>query len=215
MAGTGGVVAREMPVIHACILNELNAVRGFLDQIDPADTARVSAVADHLTFILDMLHMHHTTEDTLVWPQLKVRAAMDATSIDRMEEQHHRIDESVAGVRSASAAWRAAPSAESAAVLRDRLDNALGVIGLHLDEEVREVVPLIDQHFTAAEWKKVGDAAWAEVKPSDRMIALGIMKEVGTPEAEQMVDELPLPAKVLWPLVGKRMYRRYIEPVRG
>lgn len=30
-----------------------------------------------------------------------------------------------------------------------------------------------------------------------------------------MFGKLPSPVKVLWRLVGKRKYRRYIEPIRG
>jgi hypothetical protein len=30
-----------------------------------------------------------------------------------------------------------------------------------------------------------------------------------------MFGRLPLPVRVLWPIVGRRTYRRYVEPVRG
>ena len=42
------------------------------------------------------------------------------------------------------------------------------------------------------------------------------MVEVATPEkVETMLGQLPSPVKVLWHLVGKRKYRRYITPVHG
>ena len=70
-----------------------------------ADAARVGAVADHLGFLLDGLHLHHTTEDDLIWPALLDRAGMDAPLAARMTDQHRHIDASVAEVRAALPAW--------------------------------------------------------------------------------------------------------------
>ena len=51
-------------------------------EVPPSDTTRVAAVADHLDFLLDGLHMHHTTEDDLIWPKLLQRTRLDAPVTD-------------------------------------------------------------------------------------------------------------------------------------
>ena len=86
----------------------------------------------------------------------------------------------------------------------------------HLNEEERDVVPLIAAHLTEAEWAQVWKKSFDKFTPPQRFTAMGQMLEVATPaEAVAMMEILPPPVKVLWSLIGKRRYRRYIEPVRG
>ena len=54
---------REMPIIHRIFRRQFAEVRTLVQEVPAADAARVGAVADHLGFLLDGLHMHHTTED--------------------------------------------------------------------------------------------------------------------------------------------------------
>jgi len=216
VTGTGGAAAAEMPLIHRIFRSEFAGLGRLVTEVDPADEARVSAVADHLRFMLDGLHMHHTTEDDLVWPQLLERAGMDAPKVERMEQQHQRIDAAVAGIRTAAATWTSAAAPDTAAALAERIGEFLGTLTEHLDEEERDVVPLIDEHLSEEEWAQVGRAGFAKFTPAQRWIATGQMVEVATDEeAAMMFGKLPPPVKVLWRLVGKRKYRRYIEPIRG
>ncbi len=160
--------------------------------------------------------MHHTTEDDLVWPKLLDRAGLDAPLVERMEEQHRQIDASVAEVRAAMSAWRSELTQATSSALADRIGEFLVVLEGHLDEEEQVVVPLIDRHLTEAEWQEVGERGFEKFTPAQRWIATGQMVEVATPEeAAMMFGQLPPPVKVLWRLIGKRKYRRYITSVRG
>jgi hemerythrin-like domain-containing protein len=211
--GTGGAAAREMPLIHRIFRRHFAEVRALVQEVPAGDAERVRAVADHLGFLLDGLHMHHTTEDELIWPALGERAGIDAPLVARMAEQHQQIDGSVAEVRAASGTWRSAPTPTASSALADRIGEFLVVLEAHLDEEEAVVVPLIERHLTEAEWHEVGKRGFAKFTPAQRWIATGQLIEVSTPEEAAMV--LPPPVKVLWPLIGKRRYRRYITPVRG
>ena len=216
MSSTGGPAAREMPIIHRIFRRQFAEVRALVQQVPGDDAARVGAVADHLGFLLDGLHMHHTTEDDLIWPKLLDRAGLDAPLVERMEEQHQQIDASVSEVRESLSVWRAGPSPASSSTLVARMGEFLGVLEGHLDEEEQDVVPLIDRHLTEAEWQEVGQRGFEKFTPAQRWIATGQMVEVATPEeAAMMFGSLPRPVKMLWHLVGKRTYRRYIAPVRA
>jgi hemerythrin-like domain-containing protein len=176
----------------------------------------VSAVADHLEFLLHGLHMHHTTEDDLIWPKLLDRAGLDAPLVERMEEQHQQIDTSVAEVRTAMAVWRSDPTPATSSALSDRIGEFLIVLEGHLDEEEQVVVPLIDRDLTEAEWQEVAERGFKKFTPAERWIATGLIVEIATSEeAAMMFGTLPPPVKVLWNLIGKRKYRRYITSVRG
>jgi hemerythrin-like domain-containing protein len=216
MSSTGGPAAREMPIIHRIFRRQFAEVRALVPEAPAADATRVGAVADHLGFLLDGLHMHHTTEDDLIWPKLLDRAGLDAPLVERMEEQHQQIDASVAEVRAAMSVWRSDPAPATSSTLADRIGEFLVVLEGHLDEEEQVVVPLIDRHLTEAEWQEVGERGFEKFTPAQRWIATGQMVEVATPEeVAMMFGQLPPPVKVLWHLIGKRKYRRYITSVRG
>ena len=213
---TGGAAGREMPIIHRIFRRQFAEVRMLVLDVPARDATRVGAVADHLGFLLDALHMHHATEDDLIWPKVSERAGLDAPSVKRMEEQHQQIDAAVAQVRAALSAWRADPAPAASSALADRLGEFLVVLEGHLDEEEQVVVPLIDRHLTEAEWEEVGERGFEKFTPAQRWIATGQMVEVATPEeAARMFGTLPLPVKVIWHLIGSRKYRRYITSVRG
>jgi hemerythrin-like domain-containing protein len=216
MSGIAGPAAREMPIIHRIFRRQFAEVRALVQEVPRSDATRVAAVADHLGFLLDGLHMHHTTEDELIWPKLLDRARLDAPLVERMEEQHQQIDASVAEVRAAMSAWRSDPTPATSSVLADRIGEFLVVLEGHLDEEEQVVVPLIDRSLTEAEWQEVGQRGFEKFTPAQRWIATGQMVEVATPEeVAMMFSKLPPPVKVLWHLIGKRKYRRYMTSVRG
>ena len=213
--GTGGACAREMPVLHDLMRTEFTALHRLVGGVDPQDASRVSAVAQHIRFMMDLLYFHHSTEDDLIWPPLKQRARLDVERIQRMEDQHEQIERAVNEVRSATATWESSPEPATAAALTEHLEQFLRVLEPHLEEEERDVVPLIDQHFSAREWRQVGDESFEKFTPAQRWIALGLLTDLQTPGSAAMLSELPAPVRILWPLVGRRRYRRYISPVRG
>jgi hemerythrin-like domain-containing protein len=205
-----------MLTIHRIFRRQFAELQALVQEVPAGDAMRVGAVADHLGFLIDGLHMHHTTEDDLIWPKLLDRAGLDAPLVERMEEQHRQIDASVAEVRAAMSAWRSELTQATSSALADRIGEFLVVLEGHLDEEEQVVVPLIDRHLTEAEWQEVGERGFEKFTPAQRWIATGQMVEVATPEeAAMMFGQLPPPVKVLWRLIGKRKYRRYITSVRG
>ncbi len=206
----------DMALIHRIFRTGFAELARLVPTVPPGDAAQVRAVAAHLDFLLVGLRAHHTTEDELVWPALSTRARPSADLVERMEAQHHGIHDGIADVQRRSAAWLDRPTAESAATLSTAITDMLRQLEEHLDEEERDVVPLLAQHLSVDEWAKAGQAAFEKFTPAQRFIATGQMLEVATPaEAAAMMANLPAPVKVLWALIGKRRYRRYAAAFRG
>lgn len=206
----------SMALIHRILRDSFAELARLVTDVGSSDAARVDAVANHLRFTLDGLTAHHTTEDDLVWPVLLARAEPAAPLVERMEAQHHGLHTGVEEVRRLTDIWRAAPSPEAARELSAAITGMLGQLTTHLDEEERDVVPLIAEHLSVAEFDHVGETAFDKFTPAQRFTALGQMLEVASPaEAAAMLAPLPTPIKLIWRLVGKRRYRRYTEAFRG
>ncbi|WP_322936724.1 hemerythrin domain-containing protein [Nocardioides bizhenqiangii] len=205
----------DMALIHRIFRTGFAELARLVPTIPPADAARVRAAAAHLDFMLVGLRAHHTTEDEHVWPALAARAQPSAELVDRMEAQHHGIHDGIEDVQRRSAAWLDRPTGEAAAALSKAITDMLRQLEEHLDEEERDVVPLLAQHISVEEWTKAGQSAFAKFTPAQRFTATGQMLEVATPaEAAAMMAGLPAPVKVLWALVGRRRYRRYVAAFR-
>lgn len=206
----------NMALIHRIFRSSFAELARLVTEVRASDAARASAVADHLGFTLDGLIAHHTTEDDLVWPVLLERARPSAAMVERMEAQHRSLHTGIEEVRRLADAWRREPSLEVARELSTAVTGMLGQLTTHLDEEERDVVPLIAEHLSVTEWDHVGKTAFDKFTPAQRFTAMGQMLEVASPaEAAAMLASLPVPVKLLWRLFGRRRYRKYVEAFRG
>ena len=141
---------------------------------------------------------------------------MSGALIRRMEEQHAGLHDALDTTRRELAAWEAAPTAERSGALATALGTVVDRLSEHLAEEERDVVPLIAAHITQAEWDHLGKVAFSKFTPKQRFIAMGEMLAAASPtEAARMLAGLPAPIKVIWRLVGRRRYQRFMADLRG
>jgi deazaflavin-dependent oxidoreductase (nitroreductase family) len=206
----------EMPLIHRIFRHGFVELARIIGDVPPDATARAHAVAGHLAFTLDGLHVHHSTEDELLWPLLSTRTPSAELALAALEQQHTALAERIAAIRATAQAWAREPSASASSHLAGAVRALVSNLADHLDEEERVVVPLIAQHLTEPEWQAFGQEAFAKFEPRQRPIAMGQMIEVATPdEAARMLATLPVPVRLMWRLAGRRMYRRTMARVRG
>ena len=176
--------------------------------------APAEAVARHLDFLLNSLHHHHSGEDENIWPRLLERAAPQAELINRMASQHEVVDERSQQVQALLEDWRHL-RADGIELARS-LDEFTHALVEHLDDEETHVVPLIREYITAVEWEQFGRETFEKFTDPEKLIATGALEDVATPEeVEWFVGDLPLPIKLMWRVVGRRRYHRYMRRVRG
>lgn len=206
----------EMALIHRLIRRGFEQAQGYVLAVPAGATDRAAAVAAYVRFHLDGLHAHHSTEDELIWPALHERAKLSDPLVTRMEEQHTGIHAALETVRDLLESWATAPSVAASQSLAGALGSVVERLAEHLDEEERDVVPLIAVHITQAEWDHLGKVAFSKFTPKQRFVAMGEMLEAANPaEAARMMAGLPAPIRVVWRLVGRRQYQRFIDGVRG
>lgn len=206
----------DMIVVHRVFRREFRILPALVRAAPPGDTARAEVLGQHLANVAMGLHHHHSGEDELVWPLMLERAAMHADLINRMEAQHERLHEPLARIDELLPRWRARALVGDRDELADVIAQASVALDEHLADEEREILPLIERYLTPAEWRAVGDRG-KEAIPSGMMalVFLGSILEEATPqEKKRFLAELPLPARLLWRLVGERTYAASRDRIR-
>ncbi|MGW1559330.1 hemerythrin domain-containing protein [Streptomyces sp. NPDC002144] len=205
----------EMVVVHRVFRRESALAPRLVRAVPDGDTTRAARIAAHLDDYVMGLHHHHSLEDELVWPLLHARGA-DGDLVDRMEQQHQRIDRSLTVVAEWLPVWRR----DADPVAREELALALtehrAALLEHLDDEERLVLPLVAAHLTVAEWDMVGRRGLEELPRNKVMTAVGAILEDATPEERAyFLGKAPFLGRLLWKTVGRRQYAASCRALRG
>jgi iron-sulfur cluster repair protein YtfE (RIC family) len=163
--GTGDADLTIMLAAHNAFRRDLTRLAQVTAQANLADPARRQSIAAGWDLFKRQLHLHHTAEDTIIWPTLRPRLAhsQNALSVlDAMEEEHSRIDPLLAAVDAAFTHPNTpgVPGDPVNAPADDRLADVLDALAStltgHLAHEERDGLPLIGIALTASEWRRAG-----------------------------------------------------------
>lgn len=211
-------VAFDMPVVHRAFRNELHSIPDLIGAVRDGDATRAATVNAHLRFIVTVLHHHHAAEDDLIWPKLHARVPMRDDDITRMEHEHQAVAAGVDAAMSAGAVWAKTGATADAEPLLSAVAQLIGLVDVHLDDEERDVVPLIEEYITAPEWKQLiaRGAAILRTHPKLGLVIAGFVLEgVSEEDGRRFLAGVPAPARLLWHLVGVRLYERYRAVLYG
>ena len=206
----------EMYVVHRVFRRELTLLPRLVRAVREGDTDRAALVGGHLRLVLDGLHLHHTGEDEVLWPRLLERAAPSAELVHTMQTQHDLVDRHLDRLDPLLDEWM-----RSAAVVRGEqvariTDDLRESLLEHLDLEEREILPLISEHITVAEWALLGEHGRGSMPAKLLPLLFGsIMEDADPEERAMMLEPLPAPVRLLMRTWGARRYTRYIRRVRG
>jgi hemerythrin-like domain-containing protein len=207
---------KEMLTVHRVFRRESALMPRLVQTVPEGNTRQAALIAQNFRDYQLGLHIHHTGEDTLVWPLLLARDALDADMVQRMEPEHRVLARSMDEVDAVLPAWEAAPSAATAGPVLAALGTHAKVLHDHLTDEEDNILPLIEQHLTAAEWAKTGEHFAKTAPPNKRLFFLGALLEEADPEeSAMMLNVLPAPARLAWRLIGRRQYIRRISRIRA
>jgi iron-sulfur cluster repair protein YtfE (RIC family) len=146
--------AFDMAIAHRAFRNELHSAPGLVRDVGVGDTARSAVVGAHLEFIMAALHHHHAAEDDLIWPKLHARVPASAEDISRMERAHRGIAEADVKVKTILASWVTSADIWLAQQLAEAVEDLSARVDVHLADEERNIVPLINQHISPQEWQQ-------------------------------------------------------------
>lgn len=201
----------EMVVVHRAFRRDFRLLPGAIRGVPAGDTARSEYVGGYVEIVTTGLHHHHTGEDELLWPKLLDRVgSLNADLVQRMESQHEQVATLLHRVDELLPRWRARAEATTRDELASVLEQASVVLNQHLDEEEKEILPLVSVYVTNAEWQALGERGKASLpKGAKAFVSLGAILEDATPEERaRFLGILPPPVRLLWRVVGQGIYRR-------
>jgi hemerythrin-like domain-containing protein len=142
-----------MYAMHDAVRRDLERITRITERTDD-DPRRLLAAAVGWQLFTSYLVVHHTAEDTHVWPVMRRALADrpdDLALLDAMEAEHGVIDPLLADIEVALA-----DRAAGAERLAERVDTLRGLLGGHLAHEERDALELIDATLTDAQWAVFG-----------------------------------------------------------
>lgn len=206
----------EMVLIHRVIRREVTLAPQLVRSAPEGDLARATVLSEHLGFLMSGLSLHHSGEDELLWPLLLQRAKPDAGTVERMQKQHDEVAQATERVTALIPAWQASAGATERDALADATEQLGTVLFVHLDDEERNILPLVTEHITAAEWNELGEQGLAATPKNRLLIQLGgILEDADPEERAEFLRKIPGFARLLYAVVGRPQYRRYVKKIRG
>jgi hypothetical protein len=201
--GTGDADLTVMIAAHDAFRRDLTRLARTAGAANLSDPARRQSVAAGWDVFKRQLHLHHTTEDELIWPMLRPRLAHSEAALsvlDAMEAEHGLIDPLLAAVDAEFAGGDR---------LADVIDALTSALTGHLRHEERDGLPLIGVALSAAEWRGAGRkmASKNGLAASSEMFAW-ILDGTDREHAAATLDQLPPPLRLLYRALWKPRFDR-------
>ncbi|MES5825321.1 hemerythrin domain-containing protein [Streptomyces sp. RG80] len=200
-------VAQQAPINFAVMYATHDAFRRDMRRLAAAVAAGRAGspeVREGWANFKHQLHVHHTVEDSDLWP--RVAAAVTGRPADQkllaeMEAEHARLDPVLASVDDGLA--RNAPD------LTDRVAELIRVLGDHMTHEENEALPLIQDVCTAKDWDAFRGAMARKQGPKGAAVYFPwITDDQNATERKAFLDTMPAPVKVLNKLFWESSYKK-------
>ena len=206
---------QEMVVVHRALRREFRLLAANIGRTAAGDTARADRLAAHADLMIGLLHHHHTGEDELLWPLLRERCPANCGLVDRMLAQHQELVAIVEQLTPQLAKWRTDPQPETTEPVAESFAALADGLCSHTHDEEPNVLPVIEEHVTIAEWAELGQRGRAAVPGDRQMFVLGLLMEEATDEErERWLGQMPVEARTLFESVGRSSYEAEIAALR-
>jgi hypothetical protein len=150
------------------------------------------------------LHLHHSVEDSDLWPRVQSRAAGSPLALELladMETEHARIDPLLAAVDLALA--------DGGRGLAALAEETRSVLAHHLEHEEREALPLIQHLLTPADWKAFAGKMRTEQGIKGAAVYVPWIVDGVPPDGrKRFFGAMAPPVRVLNRLIWEPRYRR-------
>jgi hemerythrin-like domain-containing protein len=148
---------RDMAIIHRTFRAGYAEAAQLVRAAPTPSPERVRFLADHIDFAIAAMHIHHESEEELLYPKLIQRVPEQAPMTEEVEDEHQLVRTALDTASAACTTWRGQPSPETGGALAAALERLNAVIQRHLDDEEHDIVPLAAVTLTQQEWDALGN----------------------------------------------------------
>lgn len=141
-----------MRIVHNALRRDLRRARTALTHEPAPDDRQVSAIAEHLAWVMDFLEAHHRSEDVGLYPLVRERDPSAAPLLDHMARDHEAVSGAIH--RLATVVGGGAERSERSSMV-GAIDDLSEVLLPHLEREERDVMPVVSRSITNAEWQAI------------------------------------------------------------
>jgi hemerythrin-like domain-containing protein len=198
-----------MGIVHSAMRRDLTRARLVLTAEGTIPPTRRTAIAEHLSWLVDFLRDHHEGEDTGLYPMVRAKDPSLGPILDAMDAEHEAIHPAMDALSEAAARWKENP-AEAPAVLA-AIQGLESVLNPHLQHEEDEMMPLVQRTITQREWHEWDQAANVKSKGTRDLAYTGhwLVDGVTAEDFAVVTHEVPaVPRFVLLHLLGGPYKRR-------
>jgi hemerythrin-like domain-containing protein len=207
---------RDMAIVHRTFRTAYDEAARLVRAAPVPSPERVTFLADHVDFSINMLNIHHDGEDELLYPKLIERVPDQAGMTEEVGHEHELVKTALDDASGACAGWREQPSAERGEALAESLDQLNLVSQHHLDDEEQKVVPLAAVTLSQQEWDALGKHSVARIPRNKRPIAFGmVLDPLNETDREFMLRFLPRPVRMARGILIERPWKRYVTSLRA
>lgn len=193
-------------IIHDALRRDLDRLEARL--AEPSTDEQRTALCDHVTWMLDILHHHHVGEDDGVWPRVLTKRPDLQPLVDEMEAEHGLLAAASTGLRSAAASYRADGSEQNRQAMAAAVQRMKQATLPHLEHEERETMPLVVATLDDSDWAYLAKNHFRKGLSFSDTGLYAMWVQDGLDERRQGVLRSNIPGPVLW-FLSRRFGRRY------
>jgi hypothetical protein len=186
-------------------------------EVEAGDRDRAAVVGTYANLYFFALHLHHETEDALLWDRLTARAPACAAHVDQMRVQHLEVASRLHRIEPQLAPWVATADAGLRDAFAGDIEALCDTLFSHLGQEEDDIMPVAGAVLSQKEWDEleVHTRATLTARRKDfsrdvLSLQLGLLL-ASVPEAEREAwfrANVPAPIRLLYLLLMKRRYDR-------
>lgn len=186
-------------------------------EVEAGDLERAAIVGDYAKLDFFALHLHHRTEDTVLWDRLTTRDPSCVAHVDQMRAQHAEVASQLAGIEPQLAPWVATADVGLRDAFAGDIEALRDTLFAHLGQEEDDILPVAGAVLSQQEWDSMEEHTRTELTahrkelPRDVMsLQLGLLL-ASVPEGERdewFRENVPAPIRLLYLLLMKRKYDR-------
>jgi hemerythrin-like domain-containing protein len=205
----------DMFAVHEALLTELRAAPAYVGRAGQ-NVEQVATIGSFYENLIEMLHVHHMSEDELLYPILEQRCPESRAALTRIDDQHKLLPAPMARARQAIAAWRESPSVDHGRAVIETTAAIIAVLEPHLREEESTVVPLAARWISQEELGRLGPHSTNAFRGDKPWLMLGLVREhLDQAHRDGMLAHMPPQKRTGWLVEVEPMFEAFVGRVRG